>query len=367
MSNKKKLLLVLIIIFILTLGFFVFFNKSNQSVLETYTLNRQGLMKNDKIILDEKFDEKGNLTYYKYKSPNNNEISEFNFKYKYDDNNRITEVILNNKDYIQIEYNENNKISKMYETISNSLSNNKDILNLTFNYLENDELIVDNTITTYTDTENEYKEHYTLNYKTINYQNKDCILITEKNDTEDSIIEIAYEKNLKEINFSNFCDLLNIIPLGYSTENNNLKNSQSNDNSLLLMTPMISNGNLIYIKNKVKVDQYSDYQETGIDNNYDNTGRLLKSSSYGYENNQTIHCMYKSINSKEYYEYRIVKICFFDASTEYKYIKNKIYLNENGNISKKETLESDNINEKEYTSKLKKFEKYFEKEKIYNV
>ena len=121
------------------------------------------------------------------------------------------------------------------------------------------------------------------------------------------------------------------------------------------------------MKNKVKVDQYSDYQETGIDYNYDNTGRLLNYNTYGYESNKTIHCMYKSINSKEYYEYRIVKICFFDASTEYKYIKNKIYLNENGNISKKETLESDNINEKEYTSKLKKFEKYFEKEKIYNV
>ncbi len=365
MTNQKKLLLVLIIIFILTFGFFVFFNKSNQSVLETYTLNRQGLMKNDKIILDEKFDEKGNLTYYKYKSPNTNEISEFNFKYKYDDNNRITEVILNNNDYIQIEYNENNKISKMYETISNSLSNSKDILNLTFNYLENDELIVDNIITKYTDTENEYKEHYTLNYKTINYQNRDCILITEKNDTESSIIEIAYEKNLKETNFSNFYDLLNIIPLGYYTESNNFKNTQSNNNSLLLMTPMTSNGNLIYMKNKVKVDQYSDYQETGIDYNYDNTGRLLNYNTYGYESNQTIHCMYKSINSKEYYEYRIVKICS-DASTEYKYIKNKIYLNENGNISKKETLESDNINEKKYTSKLKKFEKYFEKEKIYN-
>ena len=50
----------------------------------------------------------------------------------------------------------------------------------------------------------------------------------------------------------------------------------------------------------------------------------------------------------------------------HKYIKNKIYLNENSNISKKETLESDNINEKEYTSKRNKFEKYFEKEKIYN-
>ena len=59
-------------------------------------------MKNDRIILDEKFDEKGNLTYYKYKSPNNNEISEFNFKYKYDDNNRITEVILNKYNTMKI-------------------------------------------------------------------------------------------------------------------------------------------------------------------------------------------------------------------------------------------------------------------------
>lgn len=365
MTNKKKLLLILIIIFILTLGFFVFFNKSNQSVLETYTLNRQGLMKNDKIILDEKFDEKGNLTYYKYKSPNNNEISEFNFKYKYDDNNRITEVILNNNDYIQIEYNENNKISKMYETISNSLSNNNDVLNLTFNYLENDELIVDNTITKYTDTENEYKEHYTLNYKTINYQNKDCILINEKNDTESSIIEIVYEKNLKEINFSNFYELLNIIPLGYYTDDNSFKISQSYDNSLLLMTPVFYNGNIIYTKNKMKIGQYSDCIDMGAEYNYDNMGRLLKHNTYGYETNQAINCMYKSINSKEYYEYRIVKISS-DASTEYKYIQNKIYLNENGNISKKETLKSDNINEKEYTSKLKKFKKYFEKEKIYN-
>ena len=365
MTNKKKFLISLVIIFILTIIFFTFFNKSNQSVLETYTLNKQGLMRNDKIILDEKFDEKGNLIYYKYKSPDSNEISEFNFKYKYDDTNRITEVILDDKDYIQIEYNENNKISKMYEIISNPLSNNKDVLDLTFSYLENGDLIVDNTVTKYKDSENEYKEHYTLNYRTTSYKDKDCIIITEKDDTENSIIEIAYEKNSKEIDFSNFYDLLNIIPLGYYTENNSFKNTQSNDNSLLIMTPMISNGNLMYIKNKVKVNQYSDYKETGMDYNYDNTGRLLKYNTYGYEANQTIYCMYKSINSKEYYEYRIVKINS-DVSTEYQYIQNKIYLDENNNIYKKETLKSNEINEKEYTSKLKKFEKYFEKEKIYN-
>lgn len=367
MTNKKKFLIILVIIFILTIaiGFFTFFNKPNQTVLETYTLNRQGLMKNDDVILEEKFDEKGNIIYYKYKSTNNNEISEFNFKYKYDNNNRITEVTLNDKDYIQIQYNENNKISRIYETISNPFSNNKDVLNLTFNYLENGALIVDNTVTKYKDSENEYKEHYTLNYKTINYQNNDCILITEKDDAENSIIEIAYEKNSKEIDFSNFYDLLNIIPLGYTTENNGFKNTQSNDNSLLLTTPMISNGNLIYMKNKVKIDQYANYKEGEINYNYDNTGRLLKYNTNGYETNQTIYCMYKSINSKEYYEYRIVKINS-DVSTEYKYIQSKVYLNENNDIYKKETLKSNKIDEKEYNSKLKKFEKYFEKEKKYN-
>ena len=57
MANQKKLLLGLITIFILTLGFFVFFNKSNQSVLETYTLNRKNLMKIDKKVLEKKSDE----------------------------------------------------------------------------------------------------------------------------------------------------------------------------------------------------------------------------------------------------------------------------------------------------------------------
>lgn len=364
MTSKKKLLIVLILIFLFIICFSIFFNTSNQSVLETYTINKQGLMSNERIILDERFDEKGNLIYYKYKSPNSNDILEFNFKYKYDDNNRITEVSLDDKDYIQIEYTKNNKISKIYETISNPLSTSKDVLNLTFNYLENDELLIDNNIIRYKDSDNEYKEHYTLNYKTVNYKNKDCILITGKDDSENSFIEIAYEKSLKEINFSSFYELFNIIPLGYSTENNSFKNTQHNNNSLLLTIPMISNGNIIYMKNKVKIGQYSDYRDMGVEYNYDTMGRLLKYDTYGYETNQTIYCMYKPINSQEYYEYRIVKI-YSDSLIEHKYIQSKIYLDDNQNIYKKETLKSDEIDEKEYTSKLKKFEKNFEKEKIY--
>lgn len=355
MTNKKKILISSIIIFILIIVFFLFIKKPKETVLETYTLNQQGLMRDDKIIQDEKFDEKGNLIYYKYKSPDNNNILEFNFKYKYDDNNRITEVSLNDKDYVQIEYNSNNKISKIYESISTPLSSSKDVLNLTFNYLENDEIIVDNNITKNKDSENEYKEHHTLNYKTINYKNKDCILLTEKDDNGNSIIEIVYQKNTKEINYSNSYEILNIIPLGYSAVDNSFKCAQSYDNSLLLMTPVFYNGNIMYMKNTVKDGKYSDYKDMGAEYSYDNIGRLLKYNTYGYESNQTINCMYKSINSKEYYEYRLVKI-YSNPSTEYTYIQNKVYLDDNNNIYKKETLKSDKINEKEYNSKLKKFE-----------
>lgn len=40
--------------------------RSNDSVIETYSLNQQGWLKPSGKIIDEKFDEKNNLTYYKY-------------------------------------------------------------------------------------------------------------------------------------------------------------------------------------------------------------------------------------------------------------------------------------------------------------
>ena len=363
MANKKKILISLIVILMLIIGFSIFFNRSNEVVLETYTLNQQGLMKNENIILDERFDEKGNLIYYKYKSSDNDDILEFNYSYEYDDSNRITEVSLNDKDYIQIEYDEHNKISKINEIISNPLSNNNDYIHFSFNYLSDDEVIVDKNVTNSKGSENEYTQHYILNYKDIDYNNKKCILLTEKDDNGINIFETLYEKNVNNINYSNFYELLNIIPLGYSTIDNSFKNTEGYNNSLLLIYPSIYTGNIIYVNNYIKVNQYSDYINMKSNNYYDNSNRLLKQESSGYETNQTIYCMYKSINSKEYYEYRIVKI-YSDSSAEYNYIQNKIYLDDNNTIYKKETLKSDKIDEKEYTSKLKDFEKYFEKENI---
>ena len=363
MSYKKKLLICLLVIFILIIGFLIFLNKTNETVLETYTLNQQGLMRSDQTILDEKFDEKGNLIYYKYKSPNSDDILEFDFKYEYDDKDRIVKVSLNDNDYIQIVYDENNRISKMYESISNSLSSNKDFLEFSFNYLENDEIIVDKNITNSKDSENEYKQHHTLNYKTINYNNKECILLTETDDDKSFVSETLYEKGAKNIDYSNFYALINIVPLGYSTEDNTFKNTLSNDNSLLFTTPVFFNGNIIYVKNHFKVNQYSNYTNMEANNYYDNMNRLLKQETNGYEVDNTINCMYKSINSKEYYEYRLVKI-YSVSSTKYTYTQSKIYLDDNNKIYKKETIKSDEINEKEYNFKLKKFEKYFEKEKV---
>ena len=235
----------------------------------------------------------------------------------------------------------------MNEIIHNSLSNYNDFIQFTFK-----------------DSENEYIQHYTLSYKDIDYNNKKCILLTEKDGEGINVFEMLYEKNENNINYSNFYELINIVPLGYSTVDNNFKDTKDYYNSLLLMYPVIFNGNIIYVNNQIKVNQYSNYINMKSNNYYDNSNRLLKQESSGYETNQTIYCMYKSINSKEYYEYRLVKK-YSNTSTEYSYIQNKIYLDDTNNIYKKEILKSDKIDEKQYISKLKKFEKYFEKENIY--
>ncbi len=53
MSTRKKLFICLAIVFILVIIISALANKSTKAVLETYTLNRQGLLRNDNIVLDE--------------------------------------------------------------------------------------------------------------------------------------------------------------------------------------------------------------------------------------------------------------------------------------------------------------------------
>lgn len=122
MANKNKVLISLIVIFILIIGFLIFFNKSSKTILETYTLNKQGLMKNDKIILDEKFDERGNLIYYKYRlvkiySDSSTEYTYIQNKMYLDDNNNVykKETLESNK-IDEKEYNSKlKKFEKYYE------------------------------------------------------------------------------------------------------------------------------------------------------------------------------------------------------------------------------------------------------------
>ncbi|MBR2786614.1 MAG: hypothetical protein IKD76_03875 [Clostridia bacterium] len=363
MTNRNKILIGLIIISTLAIGFLLFKLNTKETVMDTYILNQQGFLKNEKYVLDEKFDEKGNLIYYKYKSPDSNNIYEFNYNYNYDDKNRIIEVSLDNKDSIQIEYNESNQIAKIKENISNPSSNTKDLLEFSFQYLQDDGITVDKKIINSVGSENEHTQHYTLSYNTIDHNNKKCILLTETNDDGVITFELLYEKNSNNINYSNFYELLNIIPFGYYSNDNSFKDSKDYNNSLLLLRPVPFNGNIIYANNYIKVNQYSDYMKIGANNYYDNSNRLLKQESSNYETNQITYCMYKTINSKEYYEYRLVKI-YSSSSAEYTYIKNKIYLDDNNQVYKKETLKSDKINEKDYTSKLKEFEKYFNNENI---
>ena len=366
MSTRKKLFICLAIVFILVIIISTLINKSTKAVLETYTLNRQGLLRNDNIVLDEKFDDKGNLTYYKYKSPENGATLESNYQYEYDDENRIVKASLDDNDYIQMEYDDNNRLSKIFESIQDSASNGRVFLEFSFNHLDNNEIAVDKEISYSKSDENEYEsnseQHYTLNYKTINHDNKECILLTEK-EGEKIVSEILYEKGSINMDYSNFYNFMNIVPFGYYAGDNSFKNSTVRENSLLVATPVLFNGNVIYIKNSIQGNPNSDYKDMGANNYYDKQNRLLKLETYGYETNQTINCMYKSLNSKEYYEYSLVKV-YSASSTKYSYVQRKIYLGDDGRICKKEILKSDDIDEKEYKSRLREFEEYFEKENM---
>ena len=186
--------------------------------------------------------------------------------------------------------------------------------------------------------------------------------MTEK-EGEKIVSEILYEKGSINMDYSNFYNFMNIVPFGYYAGDNFVRNNTAHENSLLVAIPALFNGNVIYLKNSIQGNPNFDYMDMGANNYYDKQNRLLKFETYGYETNQTINCMYKSLNSKEYYEYSLVKV-YSASSTKYSYVQRKIYLDEDGRICKKEILKSDDIDEKDYNSEIKKFEKYFEKENM---
>ncbi len=347
---KKKIIISIILIAICVICYTIYLKQKSENILATYSLNNQGLLRNDKNIIEEKYDENGNLIYYKYQKDNNSEIKEVFINYKYDSDNRIITVDFNNKSNIQIKYNENNLISELIE--NNTYDNYSENIQYICKYSNSEEnnIIVNKEVTIKSNNNeiNDTKQSI-LDFETLNINNKDYILLTEKTNENEIYRKTLYEKNNMNTDYTNIHNELNIVFLGYISNKTFLQYGTQTENSSYYIEPIFYNGKHIYTKynySNCKSDTYF---------YYDAKGRLLK-SEYN-ENNKNIsvcNINYKDINEKEYYEYILEK-----NNDSITYTKNKVFLNEKYDIIKKETLELKNISEKEYNSKIDKFEKYF--------
>ena len=187
-SFKKAILGILgILIMILIILAVVFFKKINNNInkpiaikndqnTELYERNQIGLFKGPNV-LEEKYNNKGDLIYCKYKQ--GHEIKEDSYNYHYDSKERTTKITLNgDESSFSINYNNENKISEI--NIGYELGTMKYI----FHY--NDDLIIAekyNTISMSSySVNNKYNGLVMISEKEID--GKTYILVTETDETD---------------------------------------------------------------------------------------------------------------------------------------------------------------------------------------
>ena len=344
--NKKILFLVLIIIFILIITMVcLFIRKKDENVINTYSVNEYGLMRDENTITDETFDEYGNLTHYKYKHKlEDGSIfeKEYNIKYTFDAKNRITKVKYDDN-YINIKYNKENKISNLI----NLIKEDDLVQRYEFKFKYDDTITNINSEKSYTYIDNN-ESNYTIieeyiikEYSTDNENYATCTINVNDLDRK----KYTYKIQNKEVNYSNIFSLLNIDFEGYVSFSPIIKHTD-----FTIEMPVFNSGNI------VSLEDLSINTNTNFSYNfyYDKNNRILKYDMYLYSD---IYYMYEKITNKEYYGYSLDT-----ANENYTYIKYKDYINEKG-IYKSEILENKILSEDESKEMLIKFEKYFEKNK----
>lgn len=281
MQNKKnKVLLSIIFLMIILVGAIVCFNllkedSNSENITKVYTRNDYGLFRDENEISEEEFDEYGNLTYYKqsiYIDGYDREFSgEYNFSYKYDENQRLIKAFYDENNYIDIEYDDENHISKLID--------NSNGLKYEYNFEYEDDII--NLIKSYKTALISYdglKQQETLvkekgYIKIINYEGKNYILYREFDEFNTTLTEIICEKKEENINYSNLHSILNITYPYYK----NVDNSFSN-NFLSEIIPVFNGGNVVYINS---------FNSNLLENNYElnDEEKLPEVVQYIKENN----------------------------------------------------------------------------------
>lgn len=355
--NKKILYVVALLILILMISL-IFINtaKKDENPISTYSINQAGQMRNENEISEEVFDEYGNLTHYKYKKVLEDGTiyeKEYNINYTFDNQKRITRVAYDNN-YIEIKYNNDNKIYKLInhikddENIKRKYEHSFTYNNSTINVSSTKSYISSNVEENYTTYEN-----YTITENTIN-NDKYLKCILSYND--EPITEISFKSEDKKTDYSNIFSLLNIEFEGYSSFIPTIKNTD-----FTIEFPIFNSGSIFYqkdltINSSANLDCYYYYDKDNNILKYE-MPNLRKKSFYN-----EMYFIYENINDKIYYRYSIsaskdANIAMFNL------IKDKIYLDTNDVVYKIETLENETLTEEQYQKELNKFEKYFEENK----
>ncbi len=333
-------------------------NTDGETELETYELNKVGLFKG-KNITDEKYNQNNDLISYKYLD-NENIEQEIKFNYEYDSSNRVTKISEETGPYVSINYIEDRIVS-----IDNYFPGL--LMRYTFIYDDNE---------------------YPKILKSTDFPNSDgilnfggCILFEEKElngkkyiltiETDENDKIISEKINLKEdITSQKIFDILEIVPFEYFQ--GELLNTEEDMRSIILDTVIDLDFGKIISHGK---DIYSKENEKEQKNIYDNSNRILSRElatsdlKYFYK--------YVDINSKEYEYY-----CFAYSENkddfrisdwteeeiekyggvEQKYI---IHKDENGNVTKIETLSNEEkIKREDINKKLQEYQEYVDSNKV---
>lgn len=372
--KKWKIMVAVLVIFIIIVGIIVInkinnnsskenvsvsnTNTNGETVLETYELNKVGLLRG-KNITDEKYNQNNDLVSYKYLD-NENIEQEIKLNYEYDSSNRVTKISEESGAYVSINYIEDRIVS---------IDNYFPGLLMRYTFIYND---------------NEYPKIL----KSTDFPNNDgilnfggCILFEEKElngkkyiltiETDENDKIISEKINLKEdITSQKIFDILEIVPFEYFQ--GELLNTEEDMRSIILENIIdLDFGKIISHGKEI----YSNENENEQKNIYDNSNRILSRElatsdlRYFYK--------YVDINSKEYEYYCFVYSENKDdfrisdwteeeiekyGGVEQKYI---IHKDENGNVTKIETLSNEEkIKREDINKKLQEYQEYVDSNKV---
>ena len=322
-----------------------------------YELNEAGFYKTD-YILEERFNQKGDLTYCKYKSAD--KIYEENYTYIYDSQGRVTQIILNNgyETTLNIDYIEDDiiKITTTYELAKYEYD---------FNYIEGQDIIEVVEYSTFNQTignviqgQRQYDGKFIITTKTIN--GKQYSLITEINDNGQVERQKIYENSTDS---DSSLTMLNIIPLQYidlivGNKSTNIITEYLGLSCISL--PIINGG-----KDILDIDFENNSSEVRGKYFYDNQGRML----YGKNNNSQMYYKYEAVENNYYWAETIMEADEEDyqgLGMQGRYIKQRIkfYTNENNEIYRYELYNVEYLSEEEFTTLKEEYMEYINNNKI---